>query len=473
MTTNRFLRIIIPILLTTLVGASCTINEPIGNNNPSKDSTLIWIEQSMRQYYLWEDEIPKATSLDYTLAPEPFFQSLLSDKDGKSNSSGHYYYSSINPTKAKTKSYMGDSDSFGFEFQYYNIRNGDKPLYYALLVLYVLPDSPAGEQGLKRGDWILQINGQPVPDNASGLINILEGNTTLRFGINNELPGIIEVTKEINLAARPVIDDPVYVDTTYHFGGKKISYMLYNHFTSGTDADSELFNNSMRRAFSRFKSENPSDLILDLRYNPGGLVSAARLLSVMIAPESSLGSIFCRFSYNNKMTRFSDSLLLDPRTMQSGANLNLQQLYIITGPRTASSSELVINGLSPYMNITIIGSKTEGKNVASSAITDDKYEWELHPIISLLSNRDHFADYSSGFTPDHPCIETQQEGYHALGDTAEFILNQTLNFIAHGHPIQSKGISLRSDAIEAIGGYSSVERRAGMILNGELRIDRP
>lgn len=424
----------------------------------------------MRQYYLWENEIPQASSLDYSLDPEPFFNSLLSGKDGKNASAGHYYYSAINESKAKTKAYMGDGDSFGFEFQYYNIRNGDKTAYYALSVLYVLPGSPAAEQGLKRGDWVLEINRQAVPDNVSSLLAILNGSSELRLGINSVLPGSVSIEKEVRLTARAVIDNPVFVDTTYNFGGKRIAYMVYNHFTAGTDADAELFNNSMRRAFARFKSYNPSDLVLDLRYNAGGLVNSARLLSVMIAPEEALGNIFCRFSYNSKMSRFNDSLLLDPRAMQggaAGANINMRKLYVITGPRTASSSELIINGLSPYANVTIIGSKTEGKNVASSTFSSDKYDWELHPIISLLGNRDGFADYSSGFTPDHPCIETQQESYRALGDTAEFILNQTLNFIAYGRPVQSKAVTLRTDGVSAVALYSSIERRSGAPVLGE------
>jgi hypothetical protein len=93
----------------------------------------------------------------------------------------------------------------------------------------------------------------------------------------------------------------------------------------------------------------------------------------------------------------------------------------------------------------LVGEPTEGKNVGSVTFEDNRYDWELHPIVSKLFNKDETTDYSDGFKPTYPCEETNQVEYHALGDEQEFILKQVLNFIQYGTPINSgETKSLRS-----------------------------
>ncbi|GHV52618.1 peptidase S41 [Bacteroidia bacterium] len=456
-------RIYLLLLLGAWLGA-CVIDEPVKNDNSANK----WIEETMRQYYLWEDEIPDAAKLDHTLEPEEFFQSMLSAKDGKAR----YHYSTINKTKGATKSYMGEDNTFGFEYQYFSIMGeGNQTRYYALLVLYVLPESPASEKGLKRGDWILQINRNPVPANAAALLEALDTTTPAEvvFGLNSSLPQSLAVTQEMALTPRMVVDNPVFADTTFSYEGQKIAYLLFNHFTDGVTDNDETFHDSMREAFARFQANNPTDFILDLRYNPGGLVKTAQLLATMLAPATALDDVFCHFIYNQKLQHTRESLFLDTKYMLQGntpgANLDLKRLFVITSNRTASASEAVINGLAPYMNgqIILVGGTTEGKNVASSTFSNESLGWEIHPIISRISNKEEFSDYSSGFPPTYPCEEMRQETFFELGDTREFMLKQVLDFIAHGTPIRDGVSSLRSSgSLRLVPGYSSIERRSSM-----------
>src|SRR5690606_33526134 len=76
---------------------------------------------------------------------------------------------------------------------------------------------------------------------------------------------------------------------------------------------------------------------------------------------------------------------------------------ILTGSRTASASELVINALKPFMEVFIIGETTVGKNMGSISIyeeNDPKNTWGLQPIVVKVLNSAGQADYSNGFTPD-------------------------------------------------------------------------
>jgi C-terminal processing protease CtpA/Prc len=444
---------------------------------PDPDSSLSqeqtvnrWIEKTMRTYYLWEDEIPEKEKLNFTQDASSFFFSLLTDKDGKTRGNEHYYYSSINKkSNSATKSYQGEGYSFGFEFQYYLISQLNK---HALLVLYVLPGSPSEEKGLKRGDWIMEINEAPVPGKTENLLKLLDTTSpvTQTFGISSgpDRP----VSSKMRLTAATVEDNPVFLRKIISYEGRRVAYLMYNHFTAGPteETDDETFNNSLRDAFRWFKTEKTDEFILDLRYNGGGLVSSARLMATMLAPASALNDVFCYLTYNGQKYGYGDQTLrLEPGHMinnkdgVAGENLDLKRLYVITSSRTASASEAVINGLKPYMDVILTGERTEGKNVGSVTFDDDRFEWELHPIVSRLSNKDKFSDYENGFIPDAPCKESDTDTYYELGDEREFMLKTVLEQIAGRSP---KAALRSSNKITLTPLYHSLDRKKtnGMLL---------
>ena len=102
-----------------------------------------WIEQTMRENYLWYSEFPDKSSLDFSLDPESFFKGLLSYKDGKELSDGHHYFSQLEKATV-TKSIYDANNSYGFDFATSNLKDGGST-YKIAIVLYVLKDSPAEE----------------------------------------------------------------------------------------------------------------------------------------------------------------------------------------------------------------------------------------------------------------------------------------------------------------------------------------
>lgn len=82
-----------------------------------------WIEQTMRENYLWYSELPDKSSLDFSLDPESFFKGLLSDKDGKELSDGHHYFSQLEKATV-TKSIYDANNSYGFDFATSNLKDG-------------------------------------------------------------------------------------------------------------------------------------------------------------------------------------------------------------------------------------------------------------------------------------------------------------------------------------------------------------
>ncbi len=425
-----------------------------------------WIYERMTDYYLWYDEIPSQKKLDGMADPDELFYNLLSRKDGKDyldedGQTRHYYYSYLTAKGSSSKSYMGEDISLGFEYQtYYNDQK-----QYSLRVLYVLPDSPAEIAGIKRGDWVVRIDGNDV---STALISSLDNGSTHTLGLSDEFRGTVNRT--VSVTARAVTDNPVYEDKIITYNGQEVAYLMYNHFNpSETGTGDGAFNASLREAFAGFKNKGVRKLILDLRYNGGGYVDCANLLAGMIVPEASLGDLFCKTTYNMKNKSDSSEKYFNKGAYTTDIakyNLNLDEVYIITSSRSASASELVIAGLQPYMDVIIIGDRTEGKNVGSINFSDSKYDWELQPIVCTVTNKNNY-EYSSGIPADFEVIVDNKIPLGVIGHPEEYLLMHALEVATTGSLPGNEQFT-KGSREDLIPGYYSLDRKwkksGGLIL---------
>ncbi|MDD4515236.1 S41 family peptidase [Massilibacteroides sp.] len=384
-----------------------------------------WIYETMEKYYYWYDKLPAISKTDLNAKPDVFFESLLYSGDGKDG----LHYSRIEE-EVDTKS-GSISTTYGFNYGFVIFSENATNVY--MRVNYTISGAPAEEAGLQHGDWISSYNGiQLTSGNYTDFIES-RGEVVLSVGkiVNRKFVKTHDVTIR---AAVSMAENPIYIDTTYLVNNKKISYLMYNSFVSGPeDYNDETYDNQLKTVFANFAGQNPDEFILDLRYNPGGLLSSAQVLATLLAPQSALDKQFCRLIYNEKLNKTVE-YNLDKSILGSGNSLNLNRLFIITSERTASSSELIINGLRPYIDIVLVGGVTEGKNVGSNEYSDKtNHNWVLHPITCLVENSEGFSDYSNGFNPDFPLDEISQfTDIKPLGDTEELMLGGVLGIIENG-----------------------------------------
>jgi C-terminal processing protease CtpA/Prc len=241
-------------------------------------------------------------------------------------------------------------------------------------------------------------------------------------------------------------DDNGGTSSEYH----KIGYIVYNFF-SDDDGDSSMsYVRELNDVFAKFKSEGIDDLILDLRYNSGGSISTAVSLAGMISNRKHQSDVFLYYDYNADINTlfqqkygeeafkeyfYDYAYLFDDEGIgypQFKINkLGLKRLYVITTGRTASASETIINGLSPYIDVVVVGERTYGKNVGSATFIDETNtdnKWGMQPIIVRLANKNKFSDYADGFSPDVEADEFSAK-FRPLGDVNETMLKAALKDI--------------------------------------------
>jgi C-terminal processing protease CtpA/Prc len=322
------------------------------------------------------------------------------------------------------------------------------------LITYIKPGTPAEAAGLKRGDYFLTINNtQITTENYSSLIDeiyephilglaILSGNT-------------IEDTKNVSLSViENYAENPILLDTVYKIGGTNIGYFVYNFFATDDGDGSLRYEKELNEIFRNFKSANIDELIVDLRYNGGGTVRTAEALASMISGRSTK-DVFYNVEYNElvsselkreygddygktyfpeNIVRYNSAGTVVERTPINSLS-GLSTVYFIVTDRSASASELLINGLSPFMNVTLVGEKTYGKNVGSIVIYEEDAEkqktntWGILPIIAKYANANGFSEYGTGFIPDKEVSEYESITLNPLGDTDEVMLQTTLDKI--------------------------------------------
>ena len=194
---------------------------------------------------------------------------------------------------------------------------------------------------------------------------------------------------------------------------------MYSAFESGFDQ--ELFD-----VFKEFKSQNITELILDLRYNGGGDVTSANLMSSCIAGDFCVDKTFASYmkalGNQRPIQKFAYSQYDNLSTSLSAGGLKLQKIYCLVTDDSASASELVINALRGIdIEVILIGTTTHGKNVGMEGVEltagTDKYL--LFPITFQAYNAKGFGDFENGFTPDYEINENQPNGEYFDMETLE------------------------------------------------------
>ncbi|WP_149276094.1 S41 family peptidase [Pareuzebyella sediminis] len=403
----------------------------------------------MNTFYFWQGDVPeladsKATNEDDYVSflsenddPASFFYDRLLFSEDRFSAVSDDYRDLVN-------SLQGISKSNGLEFGLSFFGNNNEVFGY---VQYVIKNSNASSSDIRRGDIFVTVDGNQLYYNSAE-----DNNLDLLFGSNDTytlgMADIVDQTivpngTEITLTKQEGLgEDPIFIDKVIEQGGIKVGYLMYNMFLADYD-------DKLNDVFGNFSDQGISELILDFRYNPGGRVtSAIQIASSVYGTQTD--EIFIRPRFNNKLQQdFGTPDYFTDVTFDSETPINtlkLDRVYVITTEATASASELVINGLEPYVDVIQIGTVTTGKNEFSNTFVDDPenayfYDpdrvneinpnnmWAIQPLLGRNENADGFSDYTSGLVPDYQ-LEEDIANLGTLGDENEPLLARTLSVIS-------------------------------------------
>ena len=381
-----------------------------------------WIYTTMQEYYLYYQDVPEESELDFFQKPAEFLSAAASEKDGKNG----VLYSHIDSVKTASTRTLSDSPTFGFEAVMLQTPQGE----YALQVLYTQPQSPAEEAGLKRGDLIIGADSMKI--SSSDYTKYVTNPTAAHLftlGSYNAESEQIDTIGTVQMPAPRIIEIQNLLKTSLiNTGNRKAAYILYNEF--GEDEIPQ-----WQSLYSQLAAAQPDDIILDLRYNPGGYVSTAQVVGTLLAPQSALGQTMLYMTGNDKLN-LTETYTFDTNLLPGGSTLSYQNLYVITSENTASASEIIINCLRPYMtgNLYQVGEATFGKNVAQALYTNDQYpQLELWLTTYYLSNADGYKDYDvEGLPADYTQSEPYGGNLGELGTETDPLMQPILAHMATG-----------------------------------------
>ena len=361
----------------------------------------LFVRNTLQDIYLWYPELPDPNPALFD-SPEAYLDTVRFRPLDES-------FSYITTESA--------SDAFFSDSQFIGLGIGLKFEGQEIRLTEVYPQSPAFDGGLRRGFRVLAINGTSVEDLiARGELGDAFGPSEIGVRAVVRFRDLAGVEGEASMVKRLVTIPTVSDTRVIEVDGKKVGYLVFRNFVTPSNA-------ALTTAFAQLRAQGATELVLDVRYNGGGLVSVAQNLGGLIGGTGTAGQTFVHFVHNDKNS-FRDTTYLFPAL---AASLNLSRVVVVATRASASASELVINSLRPFMPVTVVGDATYGKPVG-------QYGFRfcgkvLFPVAFSGKNAREEGDYFGGIPAD---CRAPDDLDHELGDGAEASLAESLQFLATG-----------------------------------------
>ena len=387
-----------------------------------------WLRSWSRETYLWYDEIEDVDPTgDHSVSD--YFHLMKTRGTLSSGVPKDDFHFTQNTREHRLLTESGVSAGYGVRFV---IIRRDPPRDIA--VAYVEPGSPAAAAGLARGARILEVDGVDAVNGAdaaviNGGLNPSAVGREHRFRVRDL--GASE-PRSVSMTSAEVTRSPVqHVKVIETASGERVGYFLFNNHIRTAEGQLVSAVNTL------LEGEGIDDLVIDLRYNPGGLISVASRLAFMIAgPTATDGKTFARVVRNDKL----GDIPIPFHSVRGGAplpSLDLDRVFVLTGdgivngaretPRTCSASESMINGLEGIdVEVIRVGTTTCGKPYGFYPA--DNCGTTYFTIQLQTVNDKGFGEFQAGFAPT--CEVAGDDFDHSFGDPEEKLLKTALAYQA-------------------------------------------
>lgn len=394
-----------------------------------------WLRSWSNDLYLWYDEI---LDRDPGLYATPQYFDLLKTQattpSGRAKDRFHFSYLT---TEWLSLVQSGVEGGYGL---YWAIPAALPPR--RIVVAYTEPGSPAAgtTPPIVRGEEVLTIDGvdavnattQAAVDTLNAGLFPASLGEAHTFTLRDPRTGFVRTAV---LQSVTVTKSPVQNALTLDTPTGRVGYLLFNDHVATAEQ-------ALVTTFQGFAAAGVVDVVLDLRYNGGGLLGIASELGYMIGgPTATAGRTFEALQFNAKHTAVNPvtgapltplpfvttTLGYSTAAGEPLPTLSLPRVYVLTGGTTCSASESIINSLRGVgVEVIQIGSTTCGKPYGFYAT--DNCGTTYFSVNFKGVNAAGFGDYTDGFSPGNtvgvggtriPGCSVRDDYGHALGDTSE------------------------------------------------------
>ncbi len=371
---------------------------PISRCSTTGQSLLV--QDALEAHYLWYQFLPHVDAASYP-SPDAYLDAVRHPLDRG--------FSYIQP-RAANDAFFDASQFVGLGFTFRTDAT-------ELRLQQVFDGSPAHEAGLVRGSRIVEISGRSVAALiAAGAVDAALGPSTVGTEVELTLDTGGGGRRRVRLVKRVVTIPTLSSSVVFDVDGRRVAYLSLRNFVQPTYA-------ALDSAFTQLRTLGVRDLVLDLRYNGGGIVDVATKLGSLIGGLVTNGQVFTELRYNARDSARNETLRFRSETWR----LDLPRLLVITTRASASASELVINGLRPFIPVIVIGETTYGKPVGQNPVAF--CDQVLAPVTFATVNARGEGDFFDGIPADCPAADDVDR---QLGDPAEASLATALAYIRTG-----------------------------------------
>ena len=377
----------------------------------------------LKEWYLFPDTLP--TSLDPTpYADVPSYIDALTATARSQRKDRYFtYLTSI----AQENAFYNSGSSAGFGF-----RLATDAAAQRAFIAESFEGTPALAAGIDRGTEILAIGTSSTDLRTVSSIIAAEGTGGVTNALGPSTAGTTRLlritdaagTRNVSVTKADYELTPVsarYGAKVITDGGKQYGYVNLRTFINTADTP-------LRNAFAQFKAAGITNVIIDFRYNGGGLVSISEEIGDLLGAARSTANVLDYTTFRPEKSSNNTTRFFQPQA-QSIAPTKIA--FIGTGG-TASASELTINAQIPYLhaNVGLIGTNTFGKPVGQIALDNAACDDRLRVIAFATQNANRVGDYYDGLAAvvEASCQATD-DLTHPLGDAQEASTRAALNFL--------------------------------------------
>jgi C-terminal processing protease CtpA/Prc len=405
-------------------GGGGIVTTPPASTDCSLRARQTWAAQQLNEWYLFPETLAPGLDPASYSSVQAYLDAVTATARSQGKDRFFTYIDSIAEESAFFSS--GATAAFGIRIQ------TDTP-NRRVLVADAFEGAPALAAGIDRGTEIVAIGTSPstlrpvsqiiAAEGAAGVSDALGPSTagtarTLEIETGN-VRRVVTITKA-NFNIPPV--SARYGAQVLTDGGRQVGYLNLRTFIDTADP-------ALRSAFATFRAQGITDFIIDFRYNGGGLVDIADLMGDLLGDNRAAGDVFETTEYRPSKAQFNETRRFQ-RQPQSVAPL---RIAFITTSASASASELVINGMQPWLrdNLILVGSNTFGKPVGQIARDRSACDDRLRVVAFETKNADRQGGYYNGLASTVPrSCASQDEIARPMGDPQEASTRAALDALA-------------------------------------------